>query len=118
MAVSTTGSVPDLYPGEYWKFTVTITKNSVNPDISSDVLTCTVKTLETDDDADALLQFDAEVASQGASGIAIFSRTPAQTASLTAGKKHIDVWWYPSDDEDRAIIVEVIQVKTRISDVP
>ena len=118
MAVTTTGNIPSLYPGEYWKFTVTITKNDSAPDISGDVVTCTMKDAESDADASALLQFDADVATSGASGIAIFTRTPAQTAGLTAGKKKVDVWWYPTDDEDRAIIVEVVHVKTRISDTP
>lgn len=118
MAITTTGNLPDLYPGEYWKFTITLTKDGVAPDITGDVLTCTMKTAQSDADSAALLKFNADVTTQGASGIAIFAATSTQTKNLTAGEKYVDVWWYPSNDQDRPVVVERVIVKTRTSDVP
>jgi len=118
MSITTTGSPPNLYPGEYWKFSVTITKNSVTPDISGDVVTCTVKDILSESDANAELQFNADVSTSGASGIAIFERTPAQTSELVAGVHSCDLWWYPTSGEDHPVFVGTISVKTRVSDVP
>jgi len=118
MGITTTGKVPAFYPGEFWKFSITITKNGSAPDISSDVLTCTVKDTADEVDADAELQFDADVATSGASGIAIFTRSAVQTGVLSARVHEIDVWWYPSDNEDRPLISSAVEVKDRVSDVP
>ena len=53
MGITTTGKIPAFYPGEFWKFSITITKNGSAPDISSDVVTCTVKDTSGEADADA-----------------------------------------------------------------
>ena len=118
MGITTTGKIPAFYPGEFWKFSITITKNGSAPDISSDVVTCTVKDTSGEADADAELQFDADVATSGASGIAIFTRSAAQTADMSNKVHNVDVWWYPTDDEDHPLISSTVEVKDRISDVP
>jgi hypothetical protein len=118
MSTTTTGSIPDLYPGEFWKFSITITKNAATPDISGDVVTCTVKGTQGESDANAELQFNADVTTSGASGIAIFTRSAVQTADLVPGQHFVDVWWYPTDDEDRALVSDTLTVTDRVSDVP
>ena len=118
MGITTTGSIPKFYPGEYWAFSVTITKNGVAPDISGDVVTCTVKDTQGEADADAELQFNADVTTSGASGIAIFTRSAAQTGVLTAKVYNVDVWWYPDDNEDHPLVTGTVECRARISDVP
>jgi len=114
---TTTGSPPNLYPGEYWYFTVTITKNGAAPDITGDVVTCTIKH---DTTGAVLLTINADVASQGANGIAVFSKASADTADLAGseGVHPCDVWWYPSDDEDCPLYVDTVQILERVSTVP
>ena len=118
MAVTTTGSPPSFYAGEYWKFTVAIRKDGSGPDISSDVVTATLKNPKSETDAQADMHFDADVATSGATGTAIFERSAAQTGVLSAQVYHMDIWWYPTDDEDHPLYVGDVKVKPRVSDVP
>jgi len=118
MAVTTTGEPPAFYPGQYWKFLVHISKNGSSPDITSDVVTATIKSPASESDAAADMQFNADVATSGATGTAIFTRSSAQTGTLGAQVYHMDIWWYPSDDEDYSLWQGNVKVKSRISDVP
>jgi len=118
MSVTTTGSPPSFFKGEYWKFTVAIRKDGSGPDISSDVVTATVKNPRSESDAAADMQFDADVATSGATGTAIFERSAVQTGVLDAQVYHMDIWWYPTDDEDHPLYNGDVRVKARVSDVP
>lgn len=118
MAITTTGSPPSFYPGEYWTFSVAITKDGTAPDISSDVVTATLKNPKSESDTQADMHFDADVTTSGASGTAVFERTAAQTGLLTAQVYHMDIWWYPDDDEDHPLYVGDVKCKPRVSDVP
>ncbi len=67
------------------------------PDITGDIVTLTLK--ETDDlpvkDATAVLTKNAEVASEGAAGKAIFTLTPAEIEDVEPRQYYYDIVWYP-----------------------
>lgn len=71
-------TLTDFYKETTKKFSVTITFNDATPDITSDTVTFVMKTLKTES-ADEILNVEANVATQGADGIAIFTLSATQT---------------------------------------
>lgn len=90
--------------------------DSITSDITADTVTLTIKAQFGDSDADALLTKDADVATSGANGIAIFTLTPADT-DIEVGNYPYDVIWYRSTGEEYELETETVIIKKRVSDV-
>jgi len=112
------GKVTDFRPGDTKRFNVTCRINGVAQDITSDTVTVTIKTNKSDTDANALLQKDADVATQGADGVAMFHLTPTNTKSLTAVKVYLDVKWVQADEDQYVIHDQDLNILERVSDAP
>ena len=115
MARTITGTISDIYRGETAEITVLCKRDSVAQDITSDTVTMTLKSNKSDADSSAVLQVDANVATYGASGIAYWNLTPAQT-DITADNYFIDIAWY--DGTDEFIVYDgTVNIIERVSDV-
>ena len=86
-------------------------------DISSDTVSYFLKTNETDDDTDALIDQDADVVSQGTSGIADFTLTKTTTEALTVGKKYFEIIIERNNGEEYVLRSGSVYVVGRITDI-
>jgi hypothetical protein len=105
-----------FYVGTTKKFTVTCKIGGEAKDITGDTVTFTVKTNKDDADSAAKIQEDADVASQGADGIAIFELTPTIT-EIAPGDYHCDVQWVRSGGAEYVLLSQAIKALERVSDV-
>ena len=83
-----------FYKGISKIFNVTITYNGSNPDISSDTVTFYLH----DEDDTEVLSEEADVATSGASGIAIFNLTPTEL-DLDSDSYICTILWETGDDK-------------------
>ena len=111
--------ITDFRPGETKGFKITITINAVIQNIAAgpDVVTFRMKNAVDDTDAEAGVTKTADVASEGALGIAIFSLIPSDTSDLAPGKYHVDVLWEPSAGGEYVVYTDVLKLLLRVSDV-
>jgi hypothetical protein len=107
--------ITDFHPGTTKQFTVECQLDGVAQDITSDTVTVTIKDVRSKADTDALLQKAADVASQGAQGIAIFTLTTSDT-EIAPGYHYIDVEWVTAAGAEYVVYDERIKVLTRVSD--
>ena len=107
--------VSDFYPGTSKAFTCTCKINDVAQDITSDTVTFRMKTLPNLVDGSAALSLAADVATSGASGIAIFELS-ASDNGLTVGEYYADIEWVLSDNTEYVILNQKIKVLLRTSD--
>lgn len=112
-----TESLRPVYPGTTKTFSVLCKINGVVQDITADTLTFIMKNNKYDTDIQAVLTKAADVASQGANGIAIFWLTPTNTSTLTQNTMYYyDIVWL--DGTNEYIANEgTIRAKERVSDV-
>jgi ABC-type phosphate/phosphonate transport system substrate-binding protein len=97
--------------------TYTIKFEGVTQDISADTVTLTVKGNIDNSDAQAVLQKDADVATDGADGVAAFELTNTETEVITPGSYPYDVIWYRGVDEEYLVERGVLVIQNRVSDV-
>lgn len=108
-------SLKHIYPGATKKFGIILKINGVAQDITSDTVTFRMKEEHSDTDAQAVLTKTADVASQGASGIALFVLTASDTENLEVRNYLCDIVWNDGTDEYVAFD-GTIEVKERVSD--
>jgi len=105
----------DIPEGTTVIFTDTLLLGGVAPDITGDTVTITIK--ENKEDADpGLLQVSADLAVQGAGGIAAFELTPSQTA-IEPGDYHYEVMWIRSNGEKYRPHFGRVRITKRVSDL-
>lgn len=109
-------SLSDFYAGTTKTFRVTISLNDVAQDITADTVTFMLKEEKGDEDTDALIDVNADVATEGASGTAIFSLTPAET-NVIVGKHYFDIVWYLDSGEEYVLLNGKVSVLERVSDL-
>ena len=107
--------ISPIATGTTRKITYTISFEGSAPDITSDTVSLTIKSARSDTDANAKLAKNADVATSGAIGKAIFNLTPTDT-EIDPGKYVYDVIWYTGTDE-YPLEIEDIDILTRVSDV-
>jgi hypothetical protein len=84
--------ISSFYEGTTKVFSITITHNSVAPDITLDTVRFIMKRNSTDSDADALINKTADVTTSGASGIAIFTLSQEDT-EIPLGTYYYEITW-------------------------
>lgn len=115
MARTIVGVIEDFFAGETVEVTVLCKKGGTAQDITTDTVTMIIKENKSDADSSAILDEDADVVTYGASGIAYWKLTPAQT-DITPGSYFIDIVWYDGTDE-HVVYDRAIKVKERVSDL-
>jgi hypothetical protein len=113
--VTTTGALEGFYQGVTFNFTVTCKIDDVAQDITSDTVTLTFKRRITDADTAAVIKKNADVATQGASGIAIFSLGPSDT-NVPAMTYQVDIQWVLNGGAEYVLYRDEIPVYDRVSD--
>lgn len=118
VAVSTLGNIDSLIPGTTREFNVTIRKSGLLQDITGDTVTYRIKNQLRDSDADALLSKEADVATRGAQGVAMFSLTPTNTALAPtgSGSYHHDIEWVTAGGAVYVVYSGDLTVSQRVSD--
>ncbi len=109
-------ALTNFYPGTTKKFSVAITLNGATPNISADTVTFFMKRSADDTDASAAITKAADVATSGASGTALFTLTPADTAVAPRGYDY-DVVWVRSTGDEYVLESGTVSVLDRVSDV-
>lgn len=78
-------------------FSLTITVDSTNPNITNDDVLFTLKAYKTDTDEEALLSSSADVLTEGDVGKAIFTLSPSDT-DIDPGKYYYEIKWLTGDN--------------------
>ena len=107
--------ITDFHPGTTKQFTVECQLDGVAQNITGDTVTVTIKDVRSKADENALLQKAADVASQGAQGIAIFTLSDAET-DIATGYHYIDVKWRTAAGKEYVVYDERINILVRVSD--
>ena len=115
-SVTLDGSIRNFYPGETLEVDLEFCVDSVLQDISGDTVTFTMKSAKSDGDASAVIQKDADVATDGANGVATLTLTNSDTDSMPPGDYFCDVVWTTSGGSVRVAYDNPVQVLTRVSD--
>jgi len=108
-------ALTEIFRGTSKKFKVSITVNGVAPNISQDTVTLTIKNPRTVPDAEALLQKDGDVTTDGANGVALFTLTPSETL-IGTGPSVYDIVWHIGSDEQYLLMQDQVWVLDRVSD--
>lgn len=109
-------ALTDFYPGTTKKFSVTIRFNGLTPNISGDTVTFFMKRAPNDTDGNAEIVKAADVATSGATGTAVVTLTPAETAVAVRGY-HYGVVWVRATGEEYVLVRGTVKVIDRVSDV-
>ena len=112
-------TIEDFYAGESKNFTITLSIDGAAQDITSDTVTFRMKANYDDTDANAALSETANVASQGASGAAIFTLEHSDTKDLTPGDYFWDIEWNISGGDEYVfprVGPDTVTIKFRVSD--
>lgn len=110
------GDISDFYVGTDKRFTVTCKIAGVAQDITLDTVTVRLKSSKSDADASAVLSVNADVATQGASGVAIFDWDGDGT-DITPGKYYLDIEWVLASGKEYIVYNDTIKALERVSDV-
>ncbi|MBN2490858.1 MAG: hypothetical protein JXQ29_08420 [Planctomycetes bacterium] len=110
-----TTKIADFYPGTTKRIKLTLTLEGVVEDISTDTLTWRIKRYRDDADASALLEIDADVATEGNVGIAHFQADPADT-QLDPGTYWTDIEWQRAAGENYVVVSHQMKILARVSD--
>lgn len=108
-------SLSNFHKGTTKNFRVTITLDGVAQDITGDVVTFTMKTKIADSDGDAVIQEDADVTTEGADGVAIFSLSPTVT-KVKPDEYVWDVTWKLAGGSQYVTNEGEVKVEDRVSD--
>ena len=110
------GDIADFYVGTTKSFSVTCKINGEAQDITGDTVTVRLKENKGVTDAEAAIEKDADVATQGADGVALFALTPSDT-DIDPGRYHIDVEWVLAGGAEYIVYSDKINALERSSDV-
>ena len=91
-------SLSNFYRGATKKFSVTISVDSVAQDITSDTVRLVLKSAKGDADAAALIDENADVTTNGASGQADFDLTTTITDIAVAAYNYELIWTTGTDE--------------------
>jgi hypothetical protein len=97
-------------------FSVILSLDGANQNITADTVTFTMKRSKFDSDSDAIIQQNADVTTNGATGEAIFTLLPA-TTQVAARKYYYDITWTLSGGAEYVPKSDIVTVLRRVSDV-
>lgn len=105
-------------PGETKRFKITLKIDGVAQNITADTVTFRLKAKSDDPDDAALVTVNADVATSGASGIAIFEIMPAATHRRMPGiEYHCDIVWAIDSSTRRFVAhTQTLTLLERVSD--
>lgn len=109
-------TITGFYPGTTKKFSVLCKIDGVAQDITADALSFRIKENKADSDAEAELTKAADVATQGADGIALFVLAPADTTGIAFGSYYCDIVWTLAGGAEYVLYDNVIDIFERSSD--
>jgi hypothetical protein len=92
-------------------FSLELRLGDTTPNITADTVTLRLFDQRT---RALVLQYNADVTTNGASGVALFTLTPAQT-NLPAGAYYVDIVWYRSDGKIYLPVRDIIAIQDRQS---
>ena len=105
----------NFYPGTTKAFSLRITLNGQTPDISADVVTLRLKKTPALSDGEAALTATADVTTSGASGVALFSLSPAET-KIEVSTYYYDIVWERQGGDEYVVANGRVGVMERVSD--
>lgn len=106
----------DFYENTTKKFDVEITLNGSAPDITGDVVKILFKDTKETTDANAVIDENADVATEGASGVAKFNLTPAIT-KVTPKRYYYEIRWVLAGVPDYVLESKNVDILDRITDL-
>jgi len=110
------GTIANFYPGITKTFLVTLSIGGVAQDIRSDTVTFWLKVHPSDADSEALIEKAADVATQGADGVAAFALTTSDTA-VAVGRGYAEIVWELDSGEEYVVYHRPLRVLRRTSEV-
>lgn len=111
MAITITGQLDDFYQGESVDFSILISIGGVAQDISSDTVTFYLKEFKS---GRPLIEKTADVASQGANGIATVELTTANT-DLPPKAYFYEVIWKPASGGKKVLVSKKVTILDSIT---
>jgi len=115
-SVELSGSIRNFYPGETVEASFTFYVDDTLQDVSGDTVTFTMKSDKGDADSSAVIQKDADAATDGATGVATLTLTADETDDISPGDYFCDVVWIKADGTVQVPYNKPVQVLTRVSD--
>jgi hypothetical protein len=92
-------------------FSLALALGDTTPNITADTVTLRLFDQRT---RALVLQYNADVTTNGAAGVALFTLTPAQT-NIPAGAYYVDIVWYRSDGKVYLPVRDTVTVYDRLS---
>lgn len=111
-------NISNFYQGETKTFNITLKIDNVAQDIRNDTVTFRMKTARDVADGFATLEKVADVATDGATGIARFTLSPSDTKNIDEATYVCDVEWVTSGGDEYIAYDGSITVKERVSAPP
>lgn len=109
------GDLSGFYIGTTKNFSITLKIDGEAQDITGDTVTLRLKEAKADTDASAKLSKAADVASEGASGIANFALDTSDT-DITPGTYYVDIEWVLAGGDEYVVYDDTLEVEDRVSD--
>lgn len=112
----------NFYQGDAWGFTGEILLDGVAPNITTDRVSFMIKSKKSDLDDNALIDIDADVTAEGATGIYMFLGASLITTDLTKiiapGTYYYEVnWHWPIGGNKVVLESGTVKVLERVADV-
>lgn len=102
-------------------FSLKLKLAGVTQDISGDTVTFRMKRRRSDDDSAAVLSKVADVASEGASGVATFTLSVSELdvwdTDIEPGSYYADIEWVRAGGDEYVVYDGVVEVEERVSDI-
>lgn len=112
-------ALADFPVGSTKNFSVTVTVNALPIDITADAVRILLKSDPDDLDANAVVDEVADVATSGATGIALFKLAPTVTDAVAPAKYAVEIKWSRAAPvEEHVLYSDEIALTRRIGDVP
>lgn len=113
-AIKLSGEIPTIYRGTTHKFDVGLSISNVAQDLTGDAVSLMLKESITDKNVEAVLQANADVAAEGADGIAKFTLTPTETI-VPATVYKCEITWTRSTGEVYVVYRKDLRVSERVA---
>ncbi len=108
-------TVSDFYPGTDVSFSIILKIEGVAQNITGDTVTFRMKSARDNTDAAADVEKAADVATQGAAGIATVSLSNSDT-DVAVGRYYCDIEWVTSGGDVHVAYDDTVHVLSRTSD--
>lgn len=108
--------ISDFFPSTTKNFSINLKINGVTQDITGDTVTVRFKKSKDDLDVDSVISLEADVITQGATGVALFKLTPLLT-TVPPLKYYVDITWLiPATSSEYVVYSQIVTILRRTSD--